>query len=282
MKAIQKRQGLDMAIIELGLQAVEGSQYAAPARRYFSWSQEHGLGAGSAAALAAWRDELLERMAPASLTPYLAAAKRAILAAGRSLLSARDYAALAESLREVKAPKKASMAPRRSFSLTNSELRALQEGGTPRDRALISFLLRSGARISEAISIRLDRCRVEGSMANCEVLGKGSKIRSLRVPISTWEMVRAAYPGDEYLFSTASGKPVDRIAAWRRIHRIAERAIGKQLSPHSLRHIFASRAIERTGKIAAVSELLGHASVATTMSIYVHESISDAELEQIF
>jgi integrase len=56
------------------------------------------------------------------------------------------------------------------------------------------------------------------------------------------------------------------------------KATGRHFSPHGCRHTFATRAIERTGKLKAVSEYLGHASVSITLDMYVHEEIADDEL----
>jgi len=59
------------------------------------------------------------------------------------------------------------------------------------------------------------------------------------------------------------------------------KATGKHFSPHGCRHTFATRAIERTGKLKAISKYLGHASVSITLDMYVHEEIADDEIRSL-
>ena len=70
--------------------------------------------------------------------------------------------------------------------------------------------------------------------------------------------------------------------AYRRISEAVLKATGKRFSPHGCRHTFATRAIEHTGKLKAVSQYLGHASVGITLDMYVHQSLQDEELREIF
>ncbi|MPT14350.1 MAG: site-specific tyrosine recombinase XerD [Microbacterium sp.] len=150
-----------------------------------------------------------------------------------------------------------------------------------RDRALLELLYATGARVSEAVGLDVD------DMAHGEVLrlrGKGSKERI--VPVGSY--ARAAV--DAYLtrvrpelaakgrasarlFLGARGDPLSRQSAWLVIRSAAERAqLTTEVSPHTLRHSFATHLLQGGADVRVVQELLGHSSVATTQ-IYTHVSV---------
>lgn len=150
-----------------------------------------------------------------------------------------------------------------------------------RDRALLELLYATGARVSEVVQLDVD------DLAHGEVIrvrGKGSKERI--VPVGSY--ARAAV--DAYLtrarpelsrrgratprlFLGARGAPLSRQSAWLIIHGAAERAqLLAQVSPHTLRHSFATHLLQGGADVRVVQELLGHASVATTQ-IYTHVSV---------
>lgn len=150
-----------------------------------------------------------------------------------------------------------------------------------RDRALLELLYATGARVSESIGLDVD------DLANGDVLrlrGKGSKERI--VPIGSY--ARAAV--DAYLtrvrpalaakgrasaklFLGARGAPLSRQSAWLIIRAAAEKAqITSEVSPHTLRHSFATHLLQGGADVRVVQELLGHSSVVTTQ-IYTHVSV---------
>lgn len=150
-----------------------------------------------------------------------------------------------------------------------------------RDRALLELLYATGARVSEVVQLDVD------DVAHGEVLrvrGKGAKERI--VPIGSY--ARASV--DAYLtrarpelsrrgratprlFLGARGAPLSRQSAWLIIQHAAERAnLSAHVSPHTLRHSFATHLLQGGADVRVVQELLGHASVSTTQ-IYTHVSI---------
>ena len=150
-----------------------------------------------------------------------------------------------------------------------------------RDRALLELLYATGARVSEAVGLDVD------DLAHGDVLrlrGKGSKERI--VPIGSFARVAVdAYltrvrPGlaargraSARLFLGARGAPLSRQSAWLIIRAAAEHAhITAEVSPHTLRHSFATHLLQGGADVRVVQELLGHASVATTQ-IYTHVSV---------
>ncbi|MCE4024362.1 MULTISPECIES: site-specific tyrosine recombinase XerD [unclassified Microbacterium] len=150
-----------------------------------------------------------------------------------------------------------------------------------RDRALLELLYATGARVSEAVSLDVD------DLAHGEVLrlrGKGSKERI--VPVGSYARaavdayltrVRPALAArgraSSKLFLGARGAPLSRQSAWLIIRAAAEGAqITAEVSPHTLRHSFATHLLQGGADVRVVQELLGHASVATTQ-IYTHVSV---------
>lgn len=150
-----------------------------------------------------------------------------------------------------------------------------------RDRALLELLYATGARVSEAVGLDVD------DLAHGDVLrlrGKGSKERI--VPIGSFARVAvdsyltrvrpqlaARGRASARLFLGSRGAPLSRQSAWLVIRAAAERAqITSEVSPHTLRHSFATHLLQGGADVRVVQELLGHASVATTQ-IYTHVSV---------
>ena len=147
-----------------------------------------------------------------------------------------------------------------------------------RDRALLEVLYACGARISEATGLRT--AAIEPSLRVLALSGKGGKTRL--VPLG--ERARAALEAwlrdgrvrilrgrkSEHVFLTKSGRPLDRLTGWRIVKQAARRAgLHGDVSPHWLRHSFASHLLEGGADLRAVQEMLGHASIATT-EVYTH------------
>lgn len=147
-----------------------------------------------------------------------------------------------------------------------------------RDRALLEVLYACGARVSEAVGLRTDG--LEPSLRVLRLFGKGSKMRIVplgdraRVALEAWlQGSRIRLTGAQRrpeIFLTRSGRPLDRTNAWRRVKAAALAAeIDKRITPHTLRHSFATHLLQGGADLRAVQELLGHASVRTT-EIYTH------------
>ncbi len=147
-----------------------------------------------------------------------------------------------------------------------------------RDRALLEFLYGTGARISEAVGAVIDDLDLDASAAILH--GKGGKTRA--VPIGSYAVAAigayltrsrphlvAAGRGSHAVFLNARGGPLSRQSAWTILRRAAERAglpaDGPHgVSPHTLRHSYATHLLDGGADVRVVQELLGHASVTTT------------------
>ena len=183
-------------------------------------------------------------------------------------------------------PKKESHLPE---VLTVEEIDAMEQAidlSKPeghRNRAIIEMLYGSGLRVSELVNLKLsDMYRKEGYMV---ITGKGSKQRL--VPISPVADQWFAYwledrgrldikpEAVDYAFLNHYGRQLTRAMIFTIIRRLAEEAgIQKTISPHTLRHSFATHLLQNGADLRVIQELLGHESISTT-EIYTHVDIQD-------
>jgi integrase/recombinase XerD len=156
-----------------------------------------------------------------------------------------------------------------------------------RNQALLELLYATGARVQEVSDLTLDRVNLEYRYVRC--LGKGGKERIVPLGRSAVraleEYLAASRPTllsasgrgracssdpSAWLFVTQSGQKLDRTNIWRIVKRCARKAgIRKRISPHTLRHSFATHMLSRGADLRTLQELLGHASIATTQR-YTH------------
>ncbi len=137
----------------------------------------------------------------------------------------------------------------------------VMEAATPEERLLIGMLYGLGLRISELASLRLDQIDTEW----IQIHGKGKKIRQLPLLPYLQALIiqhRQTHTSREYLFEK-DGNPLTAAQLRYRLSKLF-RAHGFKATPHQLRHSFATHLLAHGARIADVSELLGHASMATT------------------
>ena len=147
-----------------------------------------------------------------------------------------------------------------------------------RDRAMLELAYGAGLRVSEWIGLATKDVLLEDGLVR--VFGKGSKERLVPIGRSAIGAVavymRELRPvlergqGKGILFLNGQGKPLTRMGAWKILRKYVEQAgIEKDVSPHTLRHSFATHLLEGGADLRAVQEMLGHADIATTQ-IYTH------------
>jgi len=147
-----------------------------------------------------------------------------------------------------------------------------------RDAAMLELLYAAGLRVSELVNLKLQDINLEAGFVR--VMGKGSKERV--VPIGQHAKTKIEkyienYRGpalknklSTYLFIARAGKPISRQGFWKLLRRYADQArIHKKISPHSLRHSFATHLLEGGADLRAVQVMLGHVDISTTQ-IYTH------------
>jgi integrase/recombinase XerD len=149
-----------------------------------------------------------------------------------------------------------------------------------RDRSLLEFAYASGVRVSELTALRIRDVDLDEQFAT--VYGKGSKERLVPVGRAAVEALRTylrdARPsldrgqgrGEGVLFLNARGGGLTRMGVWKILRKHVERAgITRRVTPHTLRHSFATHLLEGGADLASVQEMLGHADISTTQ-IYTH------------
>ena len=157
-----------------------------------------------------------------------------------------------------------------------------------RDKAMLEMLYAGGFRVSELVSLRITDVNPAVGFARC--FGKGSKERI--VPIGK---VAADYLGkylvgsrpkfaragsSEVLFLSSRGKKMSRVGFWKIVKKyVAKAGIIKNVTPHTIRHSFATHLLQGGADLRSIQEMLGHADIATTQ-IYTH--VSRDKLKEVF
>jgi len=271
--------------IERGLSENTVAAYRRDLAGYATWLDEQGVGDTAEVTPVMLASFVADR---AAAQPPMAASSLARLQSsvrGLHRFLAREGIEPADPTSHLRPPKQPRRLPK---ALTIDQVSTLLDAAGPaddvlgvRDRALLELLYATGARVSEIVQLDVD------DLAHGDVLrvrGKGSKERI--VPVGSY--ARAAV--DAYLtrarpelsrrghatprlFLGARGAPLSRQSAWLIIQSAAERAhLTAHVSPHTLRHSFATHLLQGGADVRVVQELLGHASVATTQ-IYTHVSV---------
>ncbi len=272
---------LDYLIIEKGLSPNSLASYSADLVQFITFLEKNkinDLNEVDTAVILAWLIDLSKK--------GLSAKSRA-----RHLVTVRGlYKFLSAEKRVRQNPVKTVDLPKTGLALpkimTVAEVTALLD--TPdvrkprelRNSAMMEIMYGAGLRVSELIGLRLQDINLEANFVR--VMGKGSKERI--VPIGsqaravTQEWIKQGRPflakniSTPFLFTARAGKPMTRQAFWKIIKKYALAAgISKNITPHTLRHSFATHLLEGGADLRSVQTMLGHSDIATTQ-IYTHIS----------
>ena len=183
---------------------------------------------------------------------------------------------------DIETPKKPKYLPN---CLTEEEVEALLNApdlSTPsglRDKAMLKTMYSSGLRVSELLA--LERGQVNLSKGVITVFGKGAKER--RVPIADYAVEyiqqyikevrnKSEFKSSKYLFLSKKGEPISRVYFFKQVKKYSLQAgIETNVSPHTLRHSFATHLLNHGAQLRIVQSMLGHTNIATTQ-IYTHVS----------
>lgn len=181
---------------------------------------------------------------------------------------------------------KPKAAKRLPFVLSAEEINDLLEAPDTskdngfRDRAMLEVMYATGLRISELLSLKFENINLKNGLIT--VYGKGNKQRSVPISSFAMEYLRKYIEGprkrnkgakkSQYIFLNRDGKPISRNYFFMQIKRYAlEKGVDPSVSPHTLRHCFATHLLENGASLRAVQEMLGHTKIATTQ-IYTEVS----------
>ena len=169
-------------------------------------------------------------------------------------------------------------------------LLAQPDTATPRglrDKALISVLYATGLRVTELISLKLSNLHLDEGYLTC--VGKGDKERIVPVGQDATDWLRKymsesrprlAASGSRWLFVNSRGTPLSRVGFWKLLKEYGIKAgITRAISPHALRHSFATHLLDRGADLRAIQMMLGHADLSTTQ-IYTH--VLEARLRSVY
>jgi len=152
-----------------------------------------------------------------------------------------------------------------------------------RDRAVLELMYACGLRVSEVVNLKLGDADLDTGILTCT--GKGSKTRRIPVGTSAVEWLKSYLAlrrrheniDVDNLFVTPGGRPLDRQLIHGFIKQCAEKCGLRGVSPHTLRHSFATHLVQNNADIRSVQQMLGHADISTTQ-IYTH--ITSAQLKK--
>lgn len=293
---------LDHLAVEKGLAANTLTSYQRDLRRYRAHLAAAGIDSLDAVTEATVTEFLMRlREGDADHPPLSAssAARTVVAVRGFHRFAVADGLARVDPAAAVKPPSPAKRLPK-ALPLADVEA-ILEAAGAPdtplalRDRALLEILYGTGARISEAVGLDVDDVShlaepdLDPGDATLLLRGKGGKERL--VPVGSYAraalsaylvrgrpaLVSAATPA---LLLNARGGRLSRQSAWAVLVKAAERAgVTRDVSPHTLRHSFATHLLDGGADVRVVQELLGHASVTTTQ---VYTLVTVDNLREVF
>ncbi|MFI7589347.1 site-specific tyrosine recombinase XerD [Spongisporangium articulatum] len=287
---------LDHLAVERGLSANTLAAYRRDLRRYLAFLAARGVSSAGAVT-----EALVAEFLASIRTGEDGGAPLSATSAARTVVAVRGFHRFLvlegrtphDPAGQVQPPAAPKRLPK-AISVADVErlLVATKAPETPaglRDRALLELLYGCGARISEAVGLAVDDLdRTDGLV---RLHGKGDKQRI--VPVGSFALaaveaylvrgrpaLAARGSGSAWLFLNARGGPLSRQSAWAVLAGAADRAdLAGRVSPHTLRHSFATHLLEGGADVRVVQELLGHASVTTTQ---LYTKVSADALREVY
>lgn len=182
-----------------------------------------------------------------------------------------DYLGLSDKLKGFEYPKRPKELPK--FLLPEDVKRLMDAAEDIRDKLIVALLYTTGIRVSELVKIRREDIDLDKN--SLKVFGKGSKERIVFFNESTKRLLREyleshKFRDRDYIFPGRGSKTIHYVTVERVLNRLKRKAgLSKKVTPHILRHSFATYALSQGMDIREIQELLGHASLRTTQ-VYTH------------
>jgi integrase/recombinase XerD len=276
---IQAQRFLDYLLVERGLSSNTIASYGRDIAQFASFAREMDVESVDSIT----EELLLKFLARLKREEYATTSVERKLAAIRSFLRflKREGEVESDPAYYIESPRPAKPLPK---TLTEDEVTELlrqpdtTEPNGLRDKAMLETLYATGLRVSELINIKVNDVNLGVGFVRC--IGKGSKERVVPIGEVAVDAIKdymahcrdhfAKGQRNEYLFLTNRGGPMTRVGFWKIIKKHASAAgITAHITPHVLRHSFATHLLSHGADIRSIQEMLGHASVATTQ-IYTH------------
>lgn len=279
------REYLSFVKVEKGLSKNSIEGYGRDLAKLRAWTEKNGIDLASAS-----RQDLREWMIDLGRSDLSANSKRRLISVLRGFYK---FLMIDGHIKENPAelldvPQKGSYLPRFLNQAEIDSLFLAPDTSTEiglRDRAILELMYSSGLRVSEAVSLQLKDMDLDAGILT--TTGKGSKTRRVPVGSSAVEWLRSYMAlrhkkGDvevSNLFVTPTGRPINRQTIFLFIKNYAEKVGLEDVSPHTLRHSFATHLVQNRADIRSVQQMLGHADISTTQ-IYTH--MTDAHLRKAY
>ncbi len=275
--------------VERGLAQNTLVSYRTDLKGYISFCQKHGLSSHEEIN----RDVImsflfhlqLKGRSPATISRHLAAIRSFYRYAVREGIIKKDPSADLES------PKIAQKLPRVLSAgevdfLLNQPI--ISEPAGLRDKSMLELLYATGIRVSELVSLNLEQINMENGFIRC--FGKGAKerivplgdtaVRFLKEYLARGRSKLEKTGGTQALFVNQHGRRLTRQGFWKILKKYARKAkIKAEITPHTLRHSFATHLLENGADLRSVQEMLGHADISTTQ-IYTH--LTKKKLKEVY
>jgi integrase len=251
--------------------------YRSEVRRFASWCGDRSV---SVEGFEEYVRDLLDQGCSAARVKLAVYGIKAGLlqAAERQGMQARELSVLKGALDSVKPPKQGSTP---ITTVTKAERDAMIRLLPEEIGLVVRFLYATAARVTEALQVRESDVHVEVGIARIRLLGKGSKERWVKIPLQLLREINTVYQfdGRKWLFTNrATGSPWTRRWITMAIGSASKSALGRQISAHDLRHSRATDLYQKTKRLKAVSEMLGHSGTAVTAQFYVRDELTNDEL----
>ena len=276
---------LDYLAVEKGLAKNSLSSYATDLRRFGKWLDQHALDSVKRQQIVRYIQSMRSSGISARSVARALAALRGFF---RFLVAERHLKH--DPTENLDNPKLWSTLPKSMHPSEVDDLLAAPDCSKPdglRDAAMLELLYATGLRVSELIKVKLEDVVLDAGFLR--TFGKGSKERivpfgdSARTAITAYmERSRPDFNthNSVYLFLTNRGRPMTRQTFWMKIVKYARKAgIRSHISPHVLRHSFATHLLENGADLRSVQLMLGHSDISTTQ-IYTH--VSRARLQKMY
>ena len=279
------REYLSYLSVEKGLAKNSLEAYEHDLEKLSAWAKKNSFDL-----LALTRQDLREWLMDLSRTELSENSKRRLLSALRGF-----YKFLMIEGHIEKSPADDLVAPRKGLYLPKflnkadiNTLLAVPDVSTEtglRDKAILEVMYASGLRVSEVVTLRINDIDIDAGILTCT--GKGSKTRRVPVGSSAIEWLKSYLVlrrqkeniEVQNFFVTPLGMPIHRQMIHSFIKQYAEKCGLKDVSPHTLRHSFATHLVQNSADIRSVQQMLGHADISTTQ-IYTH--MTDAHLRKSY
>ncbi len=274
---------LDYVALECGLSANTLTAYGADLTRFFSFLEGRGIASVNAVTREHILDYLhLERergLSVHSVSRHFVSIRVLFRFLYRENYLAHNIVAVMDT------PRLWKLLPGTLSEREVDALLAAPVGDSPyaiRDRTLLNLMYATGMRVSEVTQLTLEDLHMDSNYVRC--LGKGNKVRVIPFGTPTARLLRhylsdtrpqfVRDPSHRNVFLTRRGNGFSRKSVWALIRAYAYAAgIEKPVSPHTLRHSFASHLLAHGASLRIIQEMLGHADIATTQ-VYTHVDAS--------